>query len=68
MTIAKNIDAYCKKAGISEQQMEKVCGLGHGTIRKWRIGRQMPSMRTMAKIEKATGIPIAKWSKEGGVK
>lgn len=59
--IFERVIAYCQKYGLSVAAFERMCDIGNGTIRKWE--RRKPSMDSLLKIEKATGIPLAEWLK-----
>lgn len=65
--IVTNIDSYCASEGITTQEFERKCNLAHGLVRKWRIGLQSPTLRTMNKIIEATGISYELWNRECGV-
>ena len=67
MEIVKNIDSYCAKENVTTQEFERRCKLAHGLVRKWRIGLQAPTLRTMNKIIEATGVPYEQWNRENGV-
>ena len=67
MHIVDNIETYCKSHNTSVSKFEESCELGHGTIRLWKLGTQMPSIRSLMKMANFTGIPIDQWTKEGGV-
>lgn len=67
MALVKNIDRYCVREQITTQEFERRCELAHGLVRKWRLGIQTPSLRTMNKIINATGVPFEQWTKENGV-
>lgn len=51
---------YCKRENLTVSAFEKTCKLGNGAVSKWR-DESYPTMKTLAKIEKATGIPIVRW-------
>lgn len=67
MNVLTNVETYCKKHGTNIKQFEKKCGLGNGTVRGWRLG-QMPTLRTLAKIERSTGISASTWLKKDGIR
>ena len=58
-----NVKRYCEKHKISLLAFEKMCGLGNGTVGKWRDGK-FPSVHTLQKMEIATGVPMLDWIKE----
>lgn len=65
MTIVTRIDDYCNTAGLSIARFEKLCHIGNGTIGKWRYYGAKPTVATLLKLEKATGIPLYMWLDEG---
>lgn len=67
MNLVKNIDRYCVREQVTTQEFERRCNLAHGLVRKWRLGIQSPTLRTMNRIIEATGIPYEVWTKENGV-
>ncbi len=56
--VYKKIIQYCKKNKITVTELEKKCGLGNGVIGKWKAGSE-PSLSSLKKIEKVTGIAMA---------
>lgn len=48
---------YCEANNMSIYAFEKKCDIGNGTIGKWKNGSK-PTIDTLKKIEKETGIPI----------
>ena len=62
--IYKKVIAYCKKNNMTICSFEKMCEIGNGAIRKWKDGKSSPSLQTLAKIETATGIPVAEWIRD----
>ena len=56
--VYKQILKYCKENNLSISAFEKKCGIGNGTISAWKYG-SAPSLRTLEKIEKNTGIAIS---------
>lgn len=68
LEIVDNIDAYCKKNNISVKAFERQCGIYNCSVHKWRTGvNQGPTIRTLKKIEAATGIPVSTWIMKGGI-
>lgn len=65
--ISDRIIDYCSNAGITISRFEKLCGLGNGSVGKWKKYHSMPSLPTLYKIEKATGIPAYMWIEGGEV-
>lgn len=62
--ITDKIESYCEMSGISISRFEKLCGLGNGSVGKWKKKGYMPSLATIFKIERATGIPAYMWIEE----
>mgnify|MGYP004460305847 FL=1 len=56
--IYEKIIKYCEENGISICAFEKKCDIGNGTIGRWKNGSK-PTIDTLKKIEKATGISIS---------
>lgn len=56
--IYQKILKYCKDNNLSISTFEKKCGIGNGTISAWENGSE-PSLRTLKKIEKTTGITLS---------
>lgn len=56
--IYEKILKYCKENNLSIASFEKKCGIGNGTISAWKDGSK-PSLNTLEKIEKTTGISVA---------
>ena len=59
--IYERVKEYCKDNSISVSALEKKCGIGNGTIRLWE--KSAPSLTTLLKLEKGTGVSIAEWVK-----
>lgn len=59
----KKVIDYCKKNNLSIRAFEKKCGIGNGTIGRWKNDNSNPSLQTVEKISNATGIPISDWIK-----
>ena len=59
--ICDKVEEYCRAAGLTIARFEKLCGIGNGTIGKWRNHNAVPSIATLIKLENATGIPIYMW-------
>lgn len=56
--VYQKILKYCKENNLSISAFEKKCGIGNGTISAWKDG-SVPSLRTLEKIEKTTGITVS---------
>ena len=54
--IYENIKTIAKEKGISIAQIEKMAGLGNGTIGKWRNSN--PGIVNLFKIAKALDVPF----------
>ena len=54
--LLKRIKAWCKENNMSIFALEKACGLGNATIRGWR--GSTPTLGSLMKISRATGIPV----------
>lgn len=67
MTEQENVKRYCINNGITVAAFERKCDLANGIVRAWEKQGTVPSMRTLKKIENATGIPVQNWITEGGV-
>ncbi|MBO7341000.1 MAG: helix-turn-helix transcriptional regulator [Lachnospiraceae bacterium] len=53
---------YCQKNDISISTFEKMCGIGNGTVARWNPELEkpsMPSLDSLQKITRCTGIPMA---------
>ena len=61
--IYQNVSRYCSDNGISIADFEKKCGIGNGTIGRWKDDNSKPTVATLEKIRDVTGIPIEKWIK-----
>ena len=58
LMVYKKIIRYCEENNISISALEKKCNIGNGTIGKWEKGGK-PSLDTLEKISKVTGITVA---------
>ncbi|MCI7739333.1 MAG: helix-turn-helix transcriptional regulator [Lachnospiraceae bacterium] len=63
-TIYEKIVSYCKKNNLSIHAFEKMCGIGNGTVGRWEGDKFKPSLPTLSKISKATGISVSELVKE----
>lgn len=59
--VFKNIQEYCEKNKISVAAFERICGLGNGCVSKWEDDKCKPTLESLQKIAKATGIPVQRW-------
>ena len=58
----ERVAKYCKDKGISIREFEKKCGIGNGTVGRWKNDNSKPTVQTLIKIAKATGVPIERWA------
>lgn len=63
--VYKNVVKYCNDKEISVSAFEKMCGIGNGTVRLWENDNSKPTLSTLEKMQKSTGISISDWLKEG---
>lgn len=59
--IFDRVMAYCRKYGLSIAAFERKCNIGNGAVARWRY--KQPTLESLYKIEKATGIPVSEWIK-----
>lgn len=65
---ADNISMYCRENAITDAEFERRCGLTKAMVEKWKHGKnKTPSVASLLKIEKGTGIPSSEWLRQGGV-
>lgn len=64
MSILEKIKKYCAEKEISIASFERMCGIGNGTIDDW--DKSDPSLSSLLKIEKATGISVSEWLRKEG--
>ena len=57
----ETIQEYCNEEGITIAEFEKLCKIGNGTIGKWKDDKTQPTIKTLSKISKWTGISIGYW-------
>jgi transcriptional regulator with XRE-family HTH domain len=62
--VYNNVIEYCSNHNLSIYAFEQKCGIGNGTVSKWKEKNFDPSIPTLQKIVNATGVPIAEWLKE----
>ena len=55
------VSEYCIEEGITISEFEKRCKIGNGTVGKWKDDKTQPTMKTLLKISKCTGISIGYW-------
>jgi len=59
--IFEKIKKFCCENNISINEFEKRCGIGNGTVGRWKNNASKPTLYTLEKIEKATNVPIPIW-------
>lgn len=54
---------YCRKNNLTIRGFEQMCSIGNGVVSAWGKGENPsnPSIRTLEKMAKKTGIAIEKW-------
>lgn len=52
-----NISALCRSHGISIAKLEKECGLGNATIRRWKDSE--PTLSNLLKVANFFGISVS---------
>lgn len=66
--IYENIVNFCRDEHLSISAFEKMCGLGNGTVSKWKNEKSIPSIKILTKIEEKTAVPIETWIRAGGMR
>ena len=61
--VYEKVVEFCKEHDMSIMAFEQLCGLANGVVGKWN-GELSPSLTSLTKIVKATGIPITDWLEE----
>ena len=59
--IYEKVTAYCRKNKITICEFERRCEIGNGTVSKWREDRSSPSVKTLSKIVRGTGVELMEW-------
>lgn len=59
--IYERVKEYCRSEGIPICEFEKRCEIGNGTVSKWREDKSSPSVKTLSKIVRSTGIEMLYW-------
>ena len=57
-TIGIKIKEVVKKAGFKQQNFARKIGIGESMISQWAAGSKNPSLMSLKKISKATGVPL----------
>lgn len=52
----EKVEAVCKEKGVSIAKLEKDCGIGNATIRRW--DKSFPRIDTLKKVANYLGKPI----------
>ena len=58
MTIGDRIKAARKDKGLTQKQLEELCGINAANIRKYESGRQNPKIETIKRIANALGVDV----------
>ncbi len=58
--VYEKVVEFCKEHNMSIMAFEQLCGLANGVVGKW-ANESGPSLTSLTKIAKATGIPITEW-------
>lgn len=66
MAIVDNILRYCEENQITVKEFERKCNLANSQVSKWRSGFAKPSLLTLDRIVRATGVELNEWLKDGG--
>ena len=61
MSIYDRVMSYCNEEDIPVSKLEKICGIGNGTITKWGKFGVIPSINSLIKISQKTGKPLTYW-------
>lgn len=54
--IFSNISKLCKQRGISVAKLERVCGLGNATIRRWETSS--PNVENLKRVADYFGVSV----------
>ena len=54
--ILQRVESLCKEKGVSISRLEKDCGIGNATIKKW--DRSAPRIDTLQKVADYFGVSI----------
>lgn len=57
--VYEQVVRYCKKEGITIHEFEVRCEMSNGAVGKWK--KHTPSISSISKVIKYTGIPIGYW-------
>lgn len=68
MVFIDNVKEYCNSTGVTVAAFERKCDIANAVINGIERGRSKnPSIKTLLKIQNATGIDMSVWFKEGGI-
>lgn len=56
--IYKNVQKLCKRKHTNIAAVESACGIGNGTIGKWKDGERTPNLNTVIKIADYFGVSV----------
>lgn len=59
--VYEKVVRFCLKKKITICRFEKVCGLSNGSVSKWKEGKSSPTIATIEKMVRATGVPAIYW-------
>lgn len=62
--IYENVQRLCKERGVSVLKLETACGIGNGTIGKWRNRDSAPRVDTLQAIAAYFGVTVNDLLKE----
>jgi transcriptional regulator with XRE-family HTH domain len=57
----ERIQEYCADEEITISEFEKRCKIGNGTVGKWKDDKVKPTIQTLNKISKWTGVSLGYW-------
>ena len=63
MPIVVKIKEYCAKKNLSVREFEIKCGLYNGSVGKWERGEAFPTVISLIKMERGTGVKLSSWLK-----
>lgn len=64
--IVQNINSYCANEKITVKEFERRCGLSNSLVHKWETGQANPTLKSLGKIVRVTGIALAEWLADKG--
>lgn len=63
MLLFQKIKAMSRERGLTVRDVERACGFGNGTIRRWGT-KNVPSVERVAKVAGVFGVTIDELMKE----